>query len=136
MRLKSRAYMLQSVWTILANWNIWTASQRTRYVPENQPRINTREKGKESTGEKESYRLQADTRGMFTNTVPLGPQLPSADLGHRLICPDCKSVPNIVEDFSAGDYICGDCGLYCSCFLTNLLATIKNHQITSISIKF
>ena len=30
----------------------------------------------------------------------------------RLVCRDCKDqVPNIVEDFSAGDLICGNCGL-------------------------
>ncbi|PIA17226.1 transcription initiation factor IIB [Coemansia reversa NRRL 1564] len=30
----------------------------------------------------------------------------------KLICRNCRNpVPNIVEDFSAGDYVCGDCGL-------------------------
>lgn len=34
------------------------------------------------------------------------------DLNVRLTCPDCRNpVPNIVEDFSAGDMICGDCGI-------------------------
>lgn len=34
------------------------------------------------------------------------------DLNVRLICPDCKNpVPNIVEEFSSGDLVCGDCGL-------------------------
>ncbi|KAJ1666094.1 transcription initiation factor IIB [Coemansia sp. RSA 1813] len=30
----------------------------------------------------------------------------------KLICKDCRSlVPNLVEDFTSGDYVCGDCGL-------------------------
>ncbi|KAJ2664346.1 transcription initiation factor IIB [Coemansia sp. RSA 1200] len=30
----------------------------------------------------------------------------------KLICKDCRSpVPNLVEDFASGDYVCGDCGL-------------------------
>ncbi|KAI4132727.1 MAG: hypothetical protein LQ338_000557 [Usnochroma carphineum] len=34
------------------------------------------------------------------------------DLAMRLICKDCKEdPPNIVEDFSAGDTVCGSCGL-------------------------
>ncbi|KAJ3119374.1 transcription initiation factor IIB [Nowakowskiella sp. JEL0407] len=34
------------------------------------------------------------------------------DLNLRLICRDCKEFPpNIVEDFSAGDLVCGSCGL-------------------------
>ncbi|TPX64473.1 hypothetical protein SpCBS45565_g05850 [Spizellomyces sp. 'palustris'] len=35
-----------------------------------------------------------------------------ADLNLRLVCQDCQDpVPNIVEDFAAGDLICGNCGL-------------------------
>lgn len=34
------------------------------------------------------------------------------DLAVRLICPDCKDPnPNIVEEFSSGDLVCGNCGL-------------------------
>ncbi|TFK25881.1 transcription initiation factor IIB [Coprinopsis marcescibilis] len=34
------------------------------------------------------------------------------DLAVRLICPEClKAVPNIMEEFSSGDLVCGDCGL-------------------------
>jgi transcription initiation factor TFIIB len=34
------------------------------------------------------------------------------DLNLKLICRDCRdSIPNIVEDFAAGDLICGNCGL-------------------------
>ena len=34
------------------------------------------------------------------------------DLNYRLVCSDCKKMPpNIVEDYKAGDLICGDCGL-------------------------
>ncbi|KAJ2683732.1 transcription initiation factor IIB [Coemansia spiralis] len=30
----------------------------------------------------------------------------------RLMCRNCRDpVPNIVEDFASGDYVCGDCGL-------------------------
>jgi len=34
------------------------------------------------------------------------------DLSVRLICPDCRDPnPNIVEEFSSGDLVCGTCGL-------------------------
>ena|ERR1700761_9165291 len=34
------------------------------------------------------------------------------DLAVRLICPDCGDPnPNIVEEFSSGDLVCGSCGL-------------------------
>ncbi|KAI9501490.1 transcription initiation factor IIB [Coemansia spiralis] len=30
----------------------------------------------------------------------------------KLMCPDCRDpIPNIIEDFTSGDYVCGDCGL-------------------------
>lgn len=46
-----------------------------------------------------------------SNTTPFGPERPTVDLSYRVICKDCKNpVPNIIEDFSAGDLVCGDCG--------------------------
>ena len=34
------------------------------------------------------------------------------DLAVRLICPDCQErPPNIVEEYSSGDLVCGSCGL-------------------------
>jgi transcription initiation factor TFIIB len=34
------------------------------------------------------------------------------DLSVRLICPDCRDPnPTIVEEFGAGDLVCGGCGL-------------------------
>jgi len=37
---------------------------------------------------------------------------PIADLSVRLLCPQCKrNPPNIIEEFSDGDLVCGDCGL-------------------------
>ncbi|KZO98134.1 TFIIB-domain-containing protein [Calocera viscosa TUFC12733] len=34
------------------------------------------------------------------------------DLNVRLICPECKDpVPNIVEQYSSGDLVCGNCGM-------------------------
>lgn len=34
------------------------------------------------------------------------------DLANILVCKDCRvSPPNIVEDYKAGDLVCGDCGL-------------------------
>ncbi|KAJ3254873.1 transcription initiation factor IIB [Boothiomyces macroporosus] len=34
------------------------------------------------------------------------------DLNLRLFCTDCRDpIPNIIEDFAAGDLICGNCGL-------------------------
>lgn len=36
----------------------------------------------------------------------------SPDLAVRLICPECRDPnPNIVEEFSSGDLVCGNCGL-------------------------
>ena len=35
-----------------------------------------------------------------------------ADISFRLMCPDCKDPnPDIIEDFSQGDLICGRCGI-------------------------
>lgn len=42
------------------------------------------------------------------------PQQPTfgPDLAVRLICPDCRDPnPNIIEEFSSGDLVCGTCGL-------------------------
>ncbi|GJE84059.1 cyclin-like protein [Phanerochaete sordida] len=40
------------------------------------------------------------------------PQTFGPDLAVRLICPDCRDPnPNIVEEFSSGDLVCGTCGL-------------------------
>ncbi|KAJ3184521.1 transcription initiation factor IIB [Geranomyces variabilis] len=34
------------------------------------------------------------------------------DLNDRFHCADCNDVvPNVIEDFAAGDYVCGNCGL-------------------------
>ena len=34
------------------------------------------------------------------------------DLAVRLVCPECRDPnPNIVEEFSSGDLVCGTCGL-------------------------
>jgi TFIIB zinc-binding len=44
--------------------------------------------------------------------IPTVPERPKIDLNYTLVCKDCKvTPPNIVEDFSAGDLVCGDCGL-------------------------
>jgi len=48
---------------------------------------------------------------IFAPTHAIGPQLPTVDINVRLMCADCRDpVPNIVEDFAAGDLICGNCG--------------------------
>ena len=45
-------------------------------------------------------------------TKPPNSGPPQIDLNLRLFCRDCRDqVPNIVEDFAAGDLICGNCGL-------------------------
>ena len=37
------------------------------------------------------------------------------DLAVRLICPDCQDpVPNLIEEYSSGDIVCGSCGLVLS----------------------
>jgi hypothetical protein len=53
----------------------------------------------------------------FPNRVsPFGETRPvkedyRADLAIRLMCPNCKEeVPNIIEEYSSGDLICGTCG--------------------------
>ncbi|CAI2163589.1 2084_t:CDS:1 [Funneliformis geosporum] len=34
------------------------------------------------------------------------------DLNIRLICPECRNPqPNLIEEYSSGDVVCGDCGL-------------------------
>src|SRR5271154_6092502 len=33
------------------------------------------------------------------------------NLSMTLMCPECKDDSNIVEEFSSGDMVCGDCGL-------------------------
>ncbi|KAJ3186564.1 transcription initiation factor IIB [Gaertneriomyces sp. JEL0708] len=44
--------------------------------------------------------------------MPIEPQVPQQDLNLRLVCTDCRDpVPNIVEEFSQGDLVCGNCGL-------------------------
>ncbi|KAJ3078270.1 transcription initiation factor IIB, partial [Quaeritorhiza haematococci] len=49
---------------------------------------------------------------LATTKQPEGPKVPQVDTNLRLICRDCKDpVPNIVEDFKAGDLVCGNCGL-------------------------
>ena len=36
----------------------------------------------------------------------------SANLNDKLMCPECKEMPpNLVEEFSSGDMVCGSCGL-------------------------
>lgn len=34
------------------------------------------------------------------------------NLAVRFMCPDCKNPqPNLIEEYSSGDIVCGDCGL-------------------------
>ncbi|KAI8823588.1 cyclin-like protein [Fimicolochytrium jonesii] len=53
----------------------------------------------------------------MTQTQPAEPSVApqkvyQRDLSERFHCSDCNDpVPNVVEDFAAGDYICGNCGL-------------------------
>ena len=43
---------------------------------------------------------------------PAPPPVYAPDLAIRLICPDCRDPhPNIVEEYSSGDLVCGSCGL-------------------------
>lgn len=50
------------------------------------------------------------TSAVLPRSAPVGEA--SMDLNFRLICKDCrKRPPSIVEDYKAGDLICGDCGL-------------------------
>lgn len=48
-----------------------------------------------------------------TTTLAVKPEEPwTENLTMRVICKDCKEdPPNVVEDFAAGDMICGSCGL-------------------------
>lgn len=32
------------------------------------------------------------------------------DLNVRLVCPDCRDNSHLVEEFSSGDLVCGNCG--------------------------
>lgn len=49
----------------------------------------------------------------LANPAPrVEPQIFAPDLAVRLICPECRDPnPNIVEQFSSGDLVCGTCGL-------------------------
>ncbi|KAJ1732651.1 transcription initiation factor IIB [Coemansia biformis] len=43
---------------------------------------------------------------------PPGLSMLDEKFGVRLMCRNCRDpVPNIIEDFASGDYVCGDCGL-------------------------
>lgn len=33
------------------------------------------------------------------------------ELNNKLVCPDCKNTPRIIEDFKTGDLICSECGI-------------------------
>lgn len=44
---------------------------------------------------------------------PDAPQKEAAfrqDLNVRLVCPDCADDSQLVEEFSSGDLVCGNCG--------------------------
>ncbi|KAI8800442.1 cyclin-like protein [Cladochytrium replicatum] len=42
----------------------------------------------------------------------LTPTIRKEDLNLRLQCPDCRDeVPNIIEEYSSGDLVCGNCGM-------------------------
>ncbi|KAI9193683.1 cyclin-like protein [Polychytrium aggregatum] len=54
----------------------------------------------------------APTAPASTAAAAAPPRRIQVDLNLRLICQNCRDpVPNIVEDFAAGDLICGSCGL-------------------------
>jgi transcription initiation factor TFIIB len=39
------------------------------------------------------------------------PALRRAEIAYKLMCPQCRNpTPNLIEEFSAGDLVCGDCG--------------------------
>ena len=47
-----------------------------------------------------------------TEHNPFYSNLSKVDINVRLICPDCREPnPNLIEDFAAGDWICGNCGV-------------------------
>jgi transcription initiation factor TFIIB len=53
-------------------------------------------------------------KGAFVPTEhdPLRSKLSKVDINVRLMCPDCREpTPNLIEDFAAGDLICGSCGI-------------------------
>lgn len=44
------------------------------------------------------------------------------NLNVHLICPDCREVPpNLVENFSDGDMVCGSCGVYSATCYENIV---------------
>jgi hypothetical protein len=48
---------------------------------------------------------------MSTPKKVIKPPTYAMNLNFKLMCRDCRDpIPNIVEDFSAGDLICGSCG--------------------------
>ncbi|KAI8909562.1 hypothetical protein EDD86DRAFT_275602 [Gorgonomyces haynaldii] len=59
-----------------------------------------------------SWKSLRMTSFLSTANIPTVANRPQIDMNLRLMCPRCKNpTPNIVEDFKAGDLICGDCGV-------------------------
>lgn len=61
----------------------------------------------------ESY-LKTTKMAALAEIQPAIAQVPKweQNLSTRLICPECKEdPPNLVEEYAAGDMVCGDCGL-------------------------
>jgi len=42
------------------------------------------------------------------------------NLNVTLMCPECKDSSNIVEEFSSGDMVCGNCGMTTPAILRKL----------------
>ena len=57
------------------------------------------------------WRSRVQQESLLTTNEP-GDEPWQENLNTHLICPDCKEIPpNLVEEYSSGDMVCGDCGL-------------------------
>jgi len=90
----------------------------------NDKRGQLRRAKKEKRRESLVQRHQAGTAGTHSFKMMAPPEVPEVaataktdeefreNLNNILLCPDCKEYPpNIVEEFSSGDMVCGSCGL-------------------------
>ena len=49
--------------------------------------------------------------GLAMQTSPQKEEPFRLNLNVSLMCPECKDSSNIVEEFSSGDMVCGNCGI-------------------------
>ena len=54
------------------------------------------------------------------------------NLNVTLMCPECKDNPNIVEEFSSGDMVCGNCGMIPPAMIPPAILRMTDSHITGL----